>query len=155
MWRNPQREKLELMLVEDNPAEILLLQELLAEAGVRLELRVVKDGEEALAYLRRQGRHGAAARPDLIILDLNLPGRDGREVLRDIKADPELRAIPVIILSTSQAEEDILRCYQLQANCYITKPVSLEEFIEVIRAVESFWLHTVKLPGRRVLTGSL
>jgi len=148
MWRNHQRKNLELLLVEDNPAEVMLMEEMLAEAGVALDLKVVNDGEEALAYLRRGGRFAAASRPDLIMLDLNLPGLDGRQVLREIKADPELLAIPVIILSTSQAEEDIRQCYQLQANCYISKPVSLEEFIEVIRAIESFWFHTVKLPLR-------
>lgn len=148
MWRNPYKGNLELMLIEDNPAEIMLMEEILAEAGVTLELRLVSDGEAALEYLRRQGRFVAASRPDLIMLDLNLPGLDGRQVLREIKEDPDLRAIPVIILTTSQAEEDIQQCYQLQANCYITKPVSLEAFIEVIRSIESFWLHTVKLPGR-------
>lgn len=148
MRLDSQRENIELLLVEDNSAEILLLREVLAEAGVAIDLRVVNDGAEALGYLQRSGRHAAAIRPDLIILDLNLPGRDGRQVLRDIKDDPELRAIPVIVLSTSQSEDDILQCYQLQANCYITKPVSLEEFIEVIRDVERFWLRTVKLPGR-------
>ena len=99
------------------------------------------DGESALRVFQ-------AENPDLIVLDLNLPGRDGRQVLREIKADPGLRAIPVIILSTSQAEEDIRQCYELQANCYISKPVGLEPYIQVIRAIESFWLHTVKLPGR-------
>lgn len=147
MWRSPHRRNLELLVVEDNPAEILLLEEVLAEAEVALELRVVNNGEEGLAYLRREGRYAEASRPDLIMLDLNLPGRDGRQVLREIKEDPELRAIPVIILSTSQAEEDILQCYRMQANCYITKPVGLEEFIEVIRAIESFWFRTVKLPN--------
>lgn len=146
MWRSPHRRNLELLVVEDNPAEILLLEEVLAEAEVALELRVVNNGEEGLAYLRREGRFANASRPDLIMLDLNLPGRDGRQVLREIKEDPDLLAIPVIILSTSQAEEDILQCYRLQANCYITKPVSLDEFIEVIRAIESFWFRTVKLP---------
>lgn len=147
MWRSPHRRNLELLVVEDNPAEILLLEEVLAEAGVALELRVVNDGDEGLAYLRREGRYAGATRPDLIMLDLNLPGLDGRQVLKEIKADPELRAIPVIILSTSQSEEDIAECYRLQANCYISKPVSLEEFIEVIRAMELFWFRTVKLPN--------
>jgi CheY-like chemotaxis protein len=147
MWRKPQRRNLELLVVEDNPAEILLLEEVLAEAEVALELRVVNDGVAALEYLRRQGRYAKALRPDLIMLDLNLPGLDGRQVLREIKADPELQVIPVVILSTSQAEEDIVECYRLQANCYIVKPVSLEEFIEVIRAMETFWFKIVRLPG--------
>jgi CheY-like chemotaxis protein len=147
MWRSPHRKNLELLVVEDNAAEVLLLEEILAEAEVALEMRVVKDGAEGLAYLRREGRYAGVARPDLIMLDLNLPGRDGRQVLLEIKEDPDLRAIPVIILSTSQAEEDISECYRLQANCYIVKPVSLEEFIEVLRAIESFWFKTVKLPG--------
>ena len=148
MWRSPCQKNLELLLVEDNPDEVLLLQEIMAEAAVALELRVVSDGEDALAYLRREGRHAGVARPDLIVLDLHLPGRDGHQVLRAIKGDPEIRGIPVIILSTSQAEEDIRQCYDLQANCYISKPVGLEPFIQVIRALESFWFHTVKLPGR-------
>ena len=147
MWRNPQRKKLKLLLIEDNPAEIMLMEEMLAEAGVALDLQVVHDGEAALAYLRRGGSFAEVSRPDLIMLDLNLPRMDGRQVLREIKGDPELLAIPVIILSTSQAEEDILQCYRLQANCYISKPVCLEEFIEVIQAIEHFWFHTVKLPG--------
>ncbi|HSH12255.1 MAG TPA: response regulator [Desulfurivibrionaceae bacterium] len=146
MWRSPHRRNLELLVVEDNPAEILLLEEVLAEAEVALELRVVNNGEEGLAYLRREGRYANASRPDLIMLDLNLPGLDGRQVLGEIKEDPNLLAIPVIILSTSQAEEDIAECYRMQANCYISKPVGLEEFIEVVRAIESFWFRTVKLP---------
>lgn len=148
IWQTSRRGNLELLVVEDNPAEILLLEEVLSEAQVALELRVVNSGDEALAFLRREGRHAGAARPDLIVLDLNLPGRDGRQVLREIKDDPELRAIPVVILSTSQAEEDIAECYRLQANCYIVKPASLEEFIAVLRAIEKFWLHTVRLPVR-------
>ncbi len=147
MWRSPQRRNLELLLVEDNPADILLLREILAEAEVALELRLVNDGEAALAYLRREGRYAATSRPDLIMLDLNLPGQGGRQVLKEIKEDPALSAIPVIILSTSQSEEDIVDCYRLHANCYISKPVSLDEFIEVIRSIESFWFRTVKLPG--------
>lgn len=149
MWRSPQRKNLELLLVEDNPADILLLKEILAEAEVALELRLVNDGEAALAYLRREGLYTAASRPDLIMLDLNLPGLGGRQVLKEIKEDPALGAIPVIILSTSQSEEDIVDCYRLHANCYISKPVSLEEFIEVIRSIESFWFRTVKLPDKQ------
>lgn len=146
MWRSPHRRNLELLLVEDNPAEILLMEEILTEAKVALELRVVSDGIVAIEYLRQEGRYAETSRPDLIVLDLNLPGLDGRQVLRDIKNDPDLRGIPVIILSTSQSEEDIAECYRLQANCYIVKPVSLEEFIEVIRSIESFWFNTAKLP---------
>ena len=136
------------MLVEDDSDHVALILRALKRHGVTDEIVVMLDGEEALAYLRREGRYAGVARPDLIVLDLNLPGRDGRQVLREIKEDPELRGIPVIILSTSQAEEDLRQCYNLQANCYIHKPVGLEAFIQVLRAIESFWLHTVKLPGR-------
>ncbi|HLI27394.1 MAG TPA: response regulator [Chloroflexota bacterium] len=138
----------EILLVEDNPGDVRLTVEALREARVANRLSVAADGQEALAFLRREGRYADAPRPDLILLDLNLPRKDGREVLAEIKADPVLRRIPVVVLTTSSAEQDILRSYDLHANCYITKPVDLEAFLTVVRAVEYFWLRIVALPGR-------
>ena len=140
-------EPIEILLVEDSPADVDLTREALDDAKVRNHLSVVADGVEALAFLRREGRYADAPRPDLILLDLNLPKKDGREVLAEIKADPALRRIPVVVLTTSEAEQDILRSYDLHANCYITKPVDLEAFLGIVRAVEHFWLHIVSLPG--------
>jgi CheY-like chemotaxis protein len=137
---------IEILLVEDNPGDVRLTKEALKDARVLNNLHVAGDGIEALDFLKRQERHRDAIRPDLILLDLNLPKKDGREVLSEIKADPGLRQIPVVILTTSKAEEDILKTYDLHANCYITKPVDLEKFIEVISAIEDFWLSIVKLP---------
>ncbi|MEO8553820.1 MAG: response regulator [Kofleriaceae bacterium] len=134
---------IEILLVEDNPADVRLTQEALREGKVKNNLSVARDGEEALAFLRREG----APRPDLILLDLNLPRRDGREVLKEIKADPDLRRIPVVVLTTSSAEVDILKSYELHANCYITKPVDLEQFITVVKSIDDFWLTIVKLPS--------
>ncbi|HLI26557.1 MAG TPA: response regulator [Chloroflexota bacterium] len=139
-------EPIEILLVEDSPADVDLTREALEDAKVRNHLSVVADGVEALAFLRREGRYADAPRPDLILLDLNLPKKDGREVLAEIKADPALRRIPVVVLTTSEAEQDILRSYDLHANCYITKPVDLEAFIEVVRSIEGFWLAIVRLP---------
>jgi len=138
---------IEILLVEDNAGDARLATEALREAKVHNNLYWVPDGEEALAFLRREGAHAQAARPDLILLDLNLPRKDGREVLQEIKADPGLRRIPVVVLTTSQAEEDILRAYNLNANCYISKPVDLDQFIKVVRSIEDFWLSIVKLPS--------
>jgi two-component system, chemotaxis family, response regulator Rcp1 len=138
---------IEILLVEDSPGDVRLTLESLKESKVRNNISVVGDGIEALAFLRCQDKHGHAPRPDLILLDLNLPKKDGREVLADIKNDPELKRIPVVILTTSKAEEDILRTYTLHANCYITKPVNLDQFMKVVRAIEDFWLTIVKLPG--------
>ena len=138
---------IEILLIEDNPGDVELTQEALQDAKVRNKLSAVGDGEQALAYLRRQGEYATAARPDLILLDLNLPRKDGREVLAEIKRDPALRRIPVVILTTSQAEQDILRSYDLNANCYVTKPVDLDQFLHVVRSIEDFWLVIVKLPG--------
>ena len=138
----------ELLLVEDSPGDVRLTQEALREGKVRNNLHVVADGVEALAFLRRAGRYGAAPRPDVVLLDLNLPRKDGREVLGEIKADGDLRRIPVVILTTSQDERDIRRAYELHANCYITKPVDLDRFIAVIRSIETFWLTIVTLPER-------
>ncbi len=135
-----------ILLVEDNPGDVRLTLEALREAKVRNDVQVAADGVEAMEFLRRQGGHAEAPRPDLILLDLNLPRKDGREVLEEIKADEDLRRIPVIILTTSRAEEDILRSYDLHANCYITKPVNLDEFMDVVRGIEEFWLTIVKLP---------
>jgi len=125
---------------------VRLTREALKEGKVLNELHVVGDGEEALAFLHREGKHAQAVRPDLILLDLNLPKKDGREVLAEIKEDPTLRRIPVVILTVSKAEEDIVRTYDLHANCYITKPVDLEQFIQVVRSIEDFWLCVVRLP---------
>jgi two-component system, chemotaxis family, response regulator Rcp1 len=137
---------IEILLVEDNPGDVRLTIEALKEAKVRNHLSVAKDGVEALAFLRREGSYTDVARPDLILLDLNLPRKDGREVLAEIKADASLRAIPVVILTTSRAEQDVLRSYELHANCYITKPVDLDQFITVVKSIESFWLTIVTLP---------
>jgi CheY-like chemotaxis protein len=139
---------IEILLVEDNPGDVRLTREALKTGKVWSELHVVADGEAALAFLRHEGDHANAPRPDLILLDLNLPRRDGREVLSIIKSDPNLKRIPVVILTTSQAEEDILKSYNLNANCYITKPVDFDQFMNVVRVVEEFWLTIVKLPAR-------
>jgi two-component system, chemotaxis family, response regulator Rcp1 len=136
----------EILLVEDSPGDVRLTQEALREGQVRNNLHVVTDGVEALAFLRRAGKYAAVPRPDVILLDLNLPKKDGREVLAEIKADDDLRRIPVVILTTSQDERDVLRAYDLHANCYIAKPVNLDQFIAVIRSIESFWLTIVTLP---------
>ena len=138
----------DILLVEDNPGDVRLTQEALREGKIRNRLMVARDGVEALAMLRREGPHTNAPRPDLILLDLNLPRKDGREVLADIKVDENLRRIPVVVLTTSKAEEDILKTYDLHANCYITKPVDLEQFIDVIKSIDDFWLTVVRLPPR-------
>ncbi len=136
----------QILLVEDNPGDVGLTIEALKEAKVLNKLTVVKDGIEALSLLRRQGQHAHAARPDLILLDLNLPKKDGREVLAEIKADDNLKRIPVIILTTSQNEQDVVKSYNLHANCYITKPLDLDQFIKVVKSIEDFWLRIVVLP---------
>ena len=138
----------EILLVEDNPGDVRLTREAWKEARIRNRLHVAEDGVEALAFLRRQGPHADAVRPHLILLDLNLPRKDGREVLADIKSDPDLKHIPVVILSTSKAEQDVLKSYDLHANCYISKPLDMDQFIRVVRAIEEFWLATVTLPPR-------
>lgn len=135
-----------ILLIEDNPGDVRLTIEALRDGKVRNNLSVVRDGVEALRYLRREGTHAAATRPDLILLDLNLPKKDGREVLAEIKADVSLRSIPVVILTTSQADQDILKSYELNANCYITKPVDLDQFIAIVRSIEDFWFTVVTLP---------
>lgn len=138
---------IEILLVEDNAADVRLTEEALKEGKVRNNLHVARDGMEALEFLHRQGKFKDATRPDLILLDLNLPRRDGREVLADIKNDPELKMIPVVVLTTSSAEADILKSYKLHANCYITKPVDLEQFVNVVRSIDDFWLTVVRLPS--------
>lgn len=137
---------IEVLLVEDNPGDVRLTKEAMRESKVIVNLSVAPDGEEALAFLRKQGKHQSAPRPDLILLDLNLPKKDGREVLAEIKVDDDLRRIPVVVLTTSRAEEDILRTYNLHANCFITKPVDLDQFITVVGSISEFWFSVVRLP---------
>lgn len=143
------RKMIEILLVEDNPGDVRLTQEALKETKILNNLSVVMDGEEAMAFLRQEGDFADAVRPDLILLDLNLPKKDGREVLAEIKEDDELKQIPVVVLTVSQAEQDILKTYELHANCYITKPIDLHQFVEVVKAIEDFWLTIVKLPPRK------
>nr|WP_238339204.1 response regulator [Candidatus Manganitrophus noduliformans] len=137
---------IEILLVEDSPGDVRLTKEALKEGKVLNNLNVVGDGVEALAFLRKEGPYTNMTRPDLILLDLNLPKKDGREVLEAIKNDPDLKRIPVVILTTSSAEKDVLKSYDLHANCYVTKPVDFEQFITVVKSVEDFWLTVVKLP---------
>jgi CheY-like chemotaxis protein len=139
---------IEILMVEDNPGDVRLTQEALKEGKVWNNLRVVEDGEAALDYLFRRGPYAQATRPDLVLLDLNLPRKDGREVLSVIKTDDVLKTIPVVILTTSQAEEDVARAYNLSANCYISKPVDFQQFIKIIRTIEEFWLTIVTLPPK-------
>jgi len=140
---------IEILLVEDNPGDVRLTRESLRESKVRNNLHIATDGVAAIAFLRREGANAGAPRPDLILLDLNLPKKDGREVLAEIKGDPELKTIPVVVLTTSSAEQDVLRSYELQASSYITKPVDLEQFMLVVRSIEDFWLTIVTLPHQR------
>jgi CheY-like chemotaxis protein len=137
---------IDVLLVEDDPGDTLMIKEAFEDNKVRNRLSTVADGVEALAFLRRQGEFSDAPRPDLILLDLNLPRKDGREVLEEIKDDPELRTIPVVVLTTSEAEEDILRSYSLHANAYVTKPVDFDRFIEVVRQIDEFFVEVVRLP---------
>jgi chemotaxis family two-component system response regulator Rcp1 len=138
----------EILLVEDNAGDVRLAREGLRECKLLNNLSVADDGVKALAFLRRQGEFAHAPRPDLIMLDLNLPRKDGREVLKEIKEDETLKRIPVVVLTTSKAEEDILKSYSLHANCYVTKPLAIEQFIRVVQAIETFWFTIVKLPTR-------
>jgi CheY-like chemotaxis protein len=142
-----QTRPVEILLVEDNPGDARLTREALKEGKIRNSLHHAIDGVEAMAFLRREGKHQDAPVPDIVLLDLNLPRKDGREVLSEMKQDPRLRSIPVVVLTTSEAEQDIVRTYELHANCYITKPVDLEKFIDIIRAIEDFWLAVVRLPS--------
>jgi CheY-like chemotaxis protein len=138
--------EIEILLVEDSPGDIRLTIEALKDGKIHNRLSVVNDGVEALAFLRRQGQHAKAPRPDLILLDLNLPKKDGREVLTEIKQEEDLKRIPVVVLSISTAEKDILKTYDLHANCYINKPVDFDQFINVVKSIEDFWFTVVKLP---------
>lgn len=138
---------LEILLVEDSPGDVRLTQEVLREGQINNHLNVVHDGVEALAFLYHKGQYAQAPRPDLILLDLNLPKKDGREVLFEIKSDKDLRRIPVVVLTTSQAEDDILNVYDLHGNCYVTKPADLDAFIRIVRSIEEFWLVTASLPA--------
>ena len=137
---------IQILLVEDSPGDVLLTREALREARVANELNVVGDGEEAMRYLRQEGEYAEQVRPDIVLLDLNLPRKDGREVLREVKSDPELRRIPVIVLTTSSAEEDVMTAYDAHANSYIRKPVDLEKFMRVVRSIEDYWIGFVALP---------
>lgn len=137
---------IEVLLVEDSPGDVRLTREALKDAKVHINLHVASDGVEAMAFLRREGEHANVPRPDLILLDLNLPKKDGREVLEEIKESPAMKSVPVVILTTSASEADILRSYRLHANCYITKPVDLDGFLKVVKSIDDFWLSVVKLP---------
>jgi two-component system, chemotaxis family, response regulator Rcp1 len=139
----------EILLIEDNPADVVLIQEAFKEARIGNRIAVAADGEEALQYLRGESSFAQSVRPDLILLDLHLPKRSGREVLAEIKNDPELAEIPVIILTTSSEDEDIHQAYRLHANCYLTKPVDIDSFLELVRGIDEFWLTLVKLPTPR------
>src|SRR6185295_15712294 len=143
----PESKPIEILLIEDNAGDARLAKEALRDAKVRNNLTWIADGIDALAYLRREGKHDKAPRPDLILLDLNLTRKAGREVLSEIKSDERIKRIPVVILTTSQAEEDVLRAYHLNANCYIPKPVDLDQFIRVVKTIEDFWLTIVRLPS--------
>jgi CheY-like chemotaxis protein len=140
-------EMVDILLVEDNEGDARLAKEAMRDSKIRNTLHHVLDGEEAMAFLRKQGKYSTAPRPDLILLDLNLPRKDGRQVLAEIKDDENLKRIPVVILTVSSAEEDVLKAYNLHANCYITKPIDLAQFMKVVRSVEDFWLTIVKLPN--------
>ena len=140
--------EIDILLVEDNPGDVRLAKEALKESKVRNKLYVVEDGVEAMAFLRRQGKYSEVPKPDLILLDLNLPRKSGREVLAEVKTDDALKRIPVVVLTVSRAEEDVLKCYDHHANCYITKPLDFNQFMEVTKSIEDFWLTIVKLPPK-------
>jgi chemotaxis family two-component system response regulator Rcp1 len=144
--RDTEAPPVEILLVEDNPGDVRLTKEALKEGKVYNNLHWARDGVEALEFLKREGKHAKAPRPDIILLDLNLPKKDGREVLAVIKQDAVLKHIPVVVLTTSKADEDVLRSYELHANCYVTKPVDLEKFIQVVQSIDRFWLTVVTLP---------
>ncbi|PYP15745.1 MAG: response regulator [Gemmatimonadetes bacterium] len=146
MSPDPIGRPIDILLVEDNPGDVRLTQELLKESKVRNSLVAVSNGVEALALLRREGKYRDAARPDLILLDLNLPRKDGREVLAEVKQDDDLKRIPIVVLTSSKADADVVKTYNLHANCYVTKPVGLEQFAHVVKSIEDFWLSIVKYP---------
>lgn len=148
MFNTKEGRPVEILLVEDSPSDTALTMEALKAGKISNNLAHVVDGVEAMAYLRGEGQYKGAPRPDLILLDLNLPRKDGREVLHEMKDDPKLRTIPVVVLTTSRSEEDVLKSYQLHANCYITKPVNFERFLTVIKTIEQFWLSVVTLPSK-------
>lgn len=140
--------KAEILLVEDNAADVKLAEEIFKEGGLSFNLQVARDGEQAMSMLRREGEHSDLVMPDFVLLDLNLPRKDGREVLAEIKADPVLKRIPVMVLSTSNAPRDVLTCYELQANAYICKPVDLDEFIELVESIRAFWMRFAEFPPK-------
>ncbi|MDQ1628508.1 MAG: hypothetical protein QOI54_2252 [Actinomycetota bacterium] len=148
MTVSPPSRQIEVLLVEDDPGDVLMTREAFQDYKLANQLHVVHDGAEAMAFLRREGDYSGAPRPDLVLLDLNLPRMDGREVLQAVKSDPELASIPVVVLTTSEAEEDVLRSYSLHANAYVTKPVDFERFIEVVRQIDEFFVTVVRLPKR-------
>lgn len=147
MTPKPAGQPIEVLLVEDDPGDVLLIREAFDFNKVHNNLNVVNDGEQALAYLRREGEYSGSLRPDLVLLDLNLPRKDGREVLAEVKADETLRAIPIVVLTTSEAEEDVLKSYQLHANAYVTKPVDFERFVSIVRQIDDFFVSVVRLPS--------
>jgi CheY-like chemotaxis protein len=147
MTPKPAGQPIEVLLVEDDPGDVLLIREAFEFNKVHNNLHVVSDGEQALAYLRREGEHAGANRPDLVLLDLNLPRKDGREVLAEVKQDDDLRTIPIVVLTTSEAEEDVLKSYQLHANAYVTKPVDFERFVSIVRQIDDFFVSVVRLPS--------
>ncbi|HEV7751770.1 MAG TPA: response regulator [Baekduia sp.] len=138
---------IEVLLVEDDPGDIVLIQEAFEFNKVHNNLNIVHDGEQAIAFLRREGEYAEATRPDLVLLDLNLPRKDGREVLQEVKSDEDLRTIPIVVLTTSEAEEDVLRSYQLHANAYVTKPVDFDRFVSIVRQIDEFFVSVVRLPS--------
>ena len=148
MNANKPPDSVEILLVEDSPGDARLAQEGLSQCKIHNTLNIVDDGVKAMAFLNRQGEYAAAPRPDLILLDLNLPRKDGRQVLREIKEDARFKTIPVVILTTSRADEDISKSYSLHANCYVTKPLDLKQFLDVVRSIEDFWFTTVRLPAK-------
>ncbi|WP_315792110.1 response regulator [Fischerella sp. JS2] len=137
---------IEILLIEDNPGDVELTKIALEDSKISVNLNIVEDGVEAITFLRREGKYANVPHPDIVLLDLNLPKKDGREVLAEIKADEKLKRIPVVVLTTSQAEEDILKVYNLSANCYITKPVDFDQFVKIVQSIENFWFTIVKLP---------
>ena len=140
--------QIEILLIEDNPGDARLTQEAMRAANMTNVLHVVEDGEQAMEFLRRRSRFKDAPRPDLILLDLNLPKKDGRAVLAEVKTDPDLRRIPVVVLTTSRSEEDVMQAYDMHANAYVTKPVNLDQFMRIVALIDEFWLKVVTLPGR-------
>ena len=144
----PDPSPIQILIIEDNPADVRLVKEVMRDSKILNEIHWVPDGVEAIAFLRRQGKYGDAPRPHIVFLDLNMPRKDGREVLREVKSDPNLRRIPIVVMTSSQAEEDIARAYDQHANCYIRKPIDFQQFHSVVKTIENFWFATVELPTR-------